>query len=175
MKQVESKEGRRLLNDANKILQTTKEEKVKPKEPIKVGDRVKYRSHKGNVLSVASDYATIDVDGLKIKVDLNSIKKIGVEEKNTKAKKMPKVVATVEKGSAAVSIKLIGMFGDEAIDKLDRFISDALVHNFSEVQVIHGGGAGILARLVSQFLSSHPKIKNFYRMPSNLGITIVEL
>lgn len=175
MKQVESKEGRRLLNDANKILQITKEEKVKPKEPIKVGDRVKYRSYKGNVLAVASDHATIDVDGLKIKVDLNSIRKIGVEEKNTKAKKIPKVVATVEKGSAAVSVKLIGMFGDEAIDKLDRFISDALVHNFNEVQVIHGGGAGILAKLVSQFLSSHPKIKNFYRMPGNLGITIVEL
>lgn len=174
-KQHESKEGRRLLNDANKILQPLKQEKAKPKEPPKVGDRVKYRSHKGVVLSIASDYATIDVDGLKIKVDLASLKKVGNEDSTTKIKKEPKTVVTVEKGSAAISVKLIGMFGDEAIDKLDRFISDALVHNFSEVQVIHGGGAGILAKLVSEFLKNHPKIKNFYRMPGNLGITIVEL
>lgn len=175
MKQAESKEGRRLLNDSNKILKPLKQEKAKSKEPVKVGDRVKYRSHKGTVLSVASDYATIDVDGLKIKVDLVSLKKISDEANNTKIKKEPKVVTTVEKGSASISVKLIGMFGDEAIDKLDRFISDALVHNFSEVQVIHGSGAGILAKLVGEFLKNHPKIKNFYRMPGNLGITIVEL
>ncbi|MBD3831314.1 MAG: Smr/MutS family protein, partial [Arcobacter sp.] len=134
-----------------------------------------YRSHKGTVLSIGGDYATIDVDGLKIKVDLVNLRKINAEEKSIKPKKIPKVVATIEKGSAAVSVKLIGMFGDEAIDKLDRFISDAIVHNFSEVQVIHGGGAGILAKLVGEFLKNHPKIKNFYRMPGNLGITVVEL
>lgn len=175
MKQAESKEGRRLLNDANRVLQSTKQEKIKPKEPLKIGDRVKYRSHKGTIISLSSDYATIDVDGLKIKVDLTNLKKISDEGNSAKTKKEPKVITTVEKGSASISIKLIGMFGDEAIDKLDRFISDALVHNFSEVQVIHGGGAGILAKLVSEFLKNHPKIKNFYRMPGNLGITIVEL
>ncbi len=175
LKQHESKEGRRLLNDANKILQPLKQEKAKPIEALREGDKVKYRSHKGMVLSIASDYATIDVDGLKIKVDLANLRKIGDEEKSIKPKKPLKVVATVEKGRAAVSVKLIGMFGDEAIDKLDRFISDALVHNFSEVQVIHGGGAGILAKLVGEFLKNHPKIKNFYRMPGNLGITVVEL
>ncbi len=175
LKQHESKEGRRLLNDANKILQPLKQKKTKPIEALREGDRVKYRSHKGTVLSITGDYATIDVDGLKIKVDLANLRKISDEEKSVKPKKPPKVVATVEKGSAAVSVKLIGMFGDEAIDKLDRFISDALVHNFSEVQVIHGGGAGILAKLVGEFLKNHPKIKKFYRMPGNLGITVVEL
>lgn len=176
MKQAESKEGRRLLNDSNKILKPLKQERTKPKEPLMVGDRVKYRSHKGTIISLSADYATIDVDGLKIKVDLATLKKLGNEDNGIKAtKKNPKATATVEKGSAGISVKLIGMFGDEAIDTLDRFISDALVHNFNEVQVIHGGGAGILAKLVSEFLKSHPKIKNFYRMPGNLGITIVEL
>jgi DNA mismatch repair protein MutS2 len=171
---IESREGRRHLNIAHKTKVTT----TPPKEPkeiaLEVGDKVKYRSHKGELLSMSSDEATIVVDGMKMRVSLSSLKKIAQNE-IVKKPKQPKPKVTIEKGEASISIKLIGMFGDEAIDELDRFISNALVHNFNEVQVIHGSGAGILAKLVSEYLSNHPKISKFYRMQGNLGITIVEL
>ncbi|MGW8169975.1 MAG: endonuclease MutS2 [Sulfurovaceae bacterium] len=172
----ESKESRRLLNEAHKAKGQKETHFIedKAKEPLKVGDRIKYRSHKGDLVAMSGNNATIEVDGMKMRVPLLMLKKIH-ETASLPKPKIPKATASIEKSSASVSIKLIGMFGDEAIDALDRFISDALVHNLHEVQVIHGGGRGILAKLISDYLGSHPKIAKFYRMPGNLGITIVEL
>jgi DNA mismatch repair protein MutS2 len=171
---TESREGRRLLNTAHKTKIKTMPAKEEKSVVLEIGDSIKYRSHRGELLGIAGDEATIIVDGMKMRVPLSQLKKLAVNQQVKKAKQ-PKPKVTVEKGEASISIKLIGMFGDEAIDELDRFISNALVHNFNEVQVIHGGGAGILAKLVSEYLTSHPKISKFYRMQGNLGITIVEL
>lgn len=173
LKVLESKEGRRLLNNANKKLADPIIQESIPKEPLKIGDRVKYRSFKGVVLEISTQGATLDIDGMKMKVALKDIKRL--QEQSAPKPLKPKSTAQVEKGSASVSLKLLGMYGDEAIDTLDRFLSNALVHGLSEIQVIHGGGKGILAKLVSEYLSNHPKIKKFYRMPGNLGITVVEL
>ena len=59
------------------------------------------------------------------------------------------------------------MYGDEAIDTVDKFLSDALVNGLSEVQIIHGTGGGILSKLVGEYLQIHPKIEKFYRVKGN--------
>jgi DNA mismatch repair protein MutS2 len=89
--------------------------------------------------------------------------------------KQPKATSSVEKSGASISIKLLGMYGDEAIEKLDKFISDAMLNGLNEVEVIHGTGGGVLAKLVTQYLKEHPKIEKFYRVSGNLGATIVEI
>ncbi len=175
MKAKESTEGRRLLNEAHKHKVKTKKkpeqvDKIQPKE----GDRVKYRSHKGDLITLRGENATILVDGMKMRVPLSQIKRIGdLPKASTPPKREAKVI--VEKSGASVSVKLLGMYGDEAIDRVDKFLSDALVNGLDEVQIIHGTGGGILSRLVTEYLQSHPKIKKFYRMPGNVGATIVEL
>ncbi len=176
LKAKESTEGRRLLNEAHKRKQVqVKEAKLKETEPLKEGDKVKYRSHKGELLSIRGKDATIIVDGLKMRVPLKELKKRG-DTPNIKAPMKPKKSTHhVEKSGATVSVKLLGMYGDEAIDTVDKFLSDALVNGLSEVQIIHGTGGGILAKLVTDYLKQHPKIQKFYRMPGNLGITVVEL
>jgi len=108
-------------------------------------------------------------------VPLKSLKK---REQTPKAKlpqKPKKSTHHVEKSGASVSVKLLGMYADEAIDTVDKFLSDAMVNNLSEVQIIHGTGGGVLAKVVTDYLKRHPKIEKFYRMPGNLGITVVEL
>jgi DNA mismatch repair protein MutS2 len=176
LKAKESTEGRRLLNEAHKRKQVeVKEAKLKETEPLKEGDKVKYRSHKGELLSIRGKDATIIVDGLKMRVPLKELKKRG-DTPNVKAPAKPKKSThQVEKSGASVSVKLLGMYADEAIDTVDKFLSDALVNNLSEVQIIHGTGGGVLSKLVTEYLKKHPKIQKFYRMPGNLGITVVEL
>ena len=176
LKAKESTEGRRLLNEAHKFKEQTHKKKPVEQEkiPLKVGDRIKYRSHRGELLAIRGENATILIDGMKMRVPLSQLKRSGDLPKAAAAKKkMAKV--TVEKSGASVSIKLLGMYGDEAIEKVDKFLSDALVNGLDEVQIIHGTGSGILSRLVTEYLQSHPKIRKFYRMPGNLGVTIVEL
>jgi len=175
LKVKESTEGRRLLNEAHKYKSMPTKEPQKPKEPLKVGDRVKYRSHKGELLSIKAKEATIEVDGLKMRVPLKDLRKITQTTTIKPKSKPPKINHSVEKNGASVSIKVLGMFTDEAIESVDKFISDALVNGIDEVQIIHGTGGGILAKLIGEYLSTHPKIQRYYRQKGNLGITIVEL
>ncbi len=178
LKVKESTEGRRLLNVAHQR-KDFKQKEIKAAEelPLKEGDKVKYRSHKGELISLRGKDATIIVDGLKMRVPLSQLKRRGDAPKiKVKQKpKKPQATVNIEKSGASVSIKLLGMYADEAIDTVDKFLSDALVNNLNEVQIIHGTGGGVLSKLVSEYLKSHPKINKFYRMPGNLGITVVEL
>jgi DNA mismatch repair protein MutS2 len=178
LKVKESTEGRRLLNVHHQRKDFKQKEIAKvDEEPLKEGDKVKYRSHKGEIISLRRKDATIIVDGLKMRVPLSQLKRRGntPQVKLTPKPRSPKVDVNVEKSGASVSVKLLGMYADEAIDTVDKFLSDALVNNLSEVQIIHGTGGGVLSKLITEYLKKHPKIQKFYRMPGNLGITVVEL
>ncbi|MEY3002479.1 MAG: hypothetical protein RLZZ428_854, partial [Pseudomonadota bacterium] len=167
---------RRLLNVAHQRKSAPlKEIKRKEEVPLKEGDKIKYRSHKGELISIRGKDATILVDGLKMRVPLDQVKPRGDLPAVQVKPKAPKANVSVEKSGASVSVKLLGMYGDEAIDTVDKFLSDAMVNGLSEVQIIHGTGGGILAKLVTEYLKRHPKIRTFHRMPGNLGITVVTL
>ncbi len=174
LKVKESTEGRRLLNEAHSFKEKAKKSPtLEGKSELKEGDRIKYRSHKGELLSLRGEDATILVDGLKMRVPLSQLKLYSEPAKETQPKKETQV--KVEKQSASVSIKLLGMYADEAIETVDKFLSDALLNGLHEVQIVHGTGGGVLSKLITEYLQRHPKITKFYRMPGNLGATIVEL
>jgi len=177
MKVKESTEGRRLLNDAHKhkkLSNQAKEVKQPNKRVLQVGDAVKYRSNRGDILSIRNQEATIEVDGLKMRVPLAQLRYI--ESVQKKVVKKPKTTVHVEKsGRGSISIKLLGNYADEAIDKLDVFLSDALVSGFSEVEIIHGTGSGVLKKVIIDYLKSYPKLQSFHGLKGNLGITVVKL
>jgi len=177
MKVKESTEGRRLLNEAHKQKKlSTHAKKVEQpnKRVLQIGDSVKYRSTRGEVLNIRNKEATIEVDGLKMRVPITQLRYI--ESVQKKAVNKPKTVVNVEKsGRGAISIKLLGCYADEALDKLDVFLSDALVAGFSSVEVIHGTGSGILKKVIIDYLKSYPKLQSFHGQKGNLGITIVNL
>ncbi len=174
LKAKDSSEGRRKLNEAHKHKLKAKTRPQKREYTPSVGERVKYRSYSGDVISIKSNEATIEVDGLKMRVPILELKpSYDPKPKAPKSKASSKI--EMDKSRARVSIKLLGMYADEAEETLDRFISDALVAGLNEVEVIHGTGGGVLAKLVGEYLARHPKIQGFYRVPGNLGATIVEL
>ncbi|MDQ7046239.1 MAG: endonuclease MutS2 [Sulfurovum sp.] len=176
LKVKESTEGRRLLNVAHQHKDfKQKEIKAVDEVALKEGDKVKYRSHKGEIVSLRGKDATIIVDGLKMRVPLSQLKRRGDTPKIKVKFKPKKVTVSVEKSGATMSVKLLGLYADEAIDRVDKFLSDALVNGLNEVQIIHGTGGGVLSKIVGEYLKTHPKIEKFYRMPGNLGITVVEL
>ena len=176
LKAQESTEGRRLLNVAHQHKNLpVKEIKRKEETPLEEGDKIKYRSHKGEIVAIRGKDATILVDGLKMRVPLDQLKRRGDLPQVKVQPKAPKTNVSVEKSGASVSVKLLGMYGDEAIDTVDKFLSDAMVNGLNEVQIIHGTGGGVLAKLVTEYLQKHPKITKFHRMPGNLGITVVTL
>lgn len=66
-------------------------------------------------------------------------------------------------------LDLHGLRADEAVERLDKFLSDALINGFDEVLVYHGIGTGKLAYAVRTFLSTYPSLVSYGDAPINMG------
>ncbi|RXJ75034.1 endonuclease MutS2 [Aliarcobacter skirrowii] len=153
-------DSHRHLNISHKIVKEIEVEKAEDEiVDFKVNDRVKYRNTKGSIVSIKGVKAFIETDaGLKMQVLLSELKRSG----NPLPKPKKKVSLSVAKPqSGDIKLDLHGQRAEEAIENLDKFISDALLAGFEEVLVYHGIGTGKLAFAVKEFLKKHPKVKSF--------------
>jgi DNA mismatch repair protein MutS2 len=164
-----SQEAHKHLNIAHKKYKQIKEPKVSDDiVNLKVGDRVKYNSTKGSILSIKGTKAYFESDdGIKIQVPIDKLKRSG---KLLKVKTKQKVQINVAKPKhGSVKLDLHGQYADEAIENLDIFLSDCLINGFDEVLVYHGIGTGKLSNAVKIFLDNYPKIKSYTDAPPNQG------
>ncbi|WP_162165962.1 endonuclease MutS2 [Campylobacter fetus] len=161
------KDKQRSVNKANELVSSIQKPQISL-EPLnlKIGDRVKYEKIKGEILSLNKNEATILSDGLKLRVPINLLKRSGnqpnIPQKNINVK-------VQRPTNASVVIDLHGLRSEEAIARLDKFISDSLVMGFDEVLIKHGIGTGKLAYAVKEFLKSHPSVKAFKDAAPNEG------
>lgn len=165
------------LNIANKKRQEAQpKEQPQEKLQINVGDFVKYRNSKGKVLSLRKNEAMIESDGMKLRVPISELRRSG-NPPVQKPKKSPKI--QIEKpAQSSVKLDLHGLRAEDAIEKLDKFLSDALLTGYDEVLVYHGVGTGKLAYAVKTFLKTHPSIKSHSDAPANMGgmgATLIQL
>ena len=75
-------------------------------------------------------------------------------------------------------LDLRGMTGDEAVPLVDKFIDDAILAGLHRIDVIHGKGTGALRRRVTDFLSTHPRVRSSRLGEWNeggTGVTVVDL
>ncbi|MRJ02559.1 MAG: endonuclease MutS2 [Epsilonproteobacteria bacterium] len=173
---IKAKEERQIHRHLTKAAHKVKEAKLQSKEPepIQVGDSVKYRKTRAKVLSIKGREATIEAEGLRLRVPLSELKRVG----EIKMKPKRGRVSVAPPKSLSVKLDLHGLRVDEALEKTDRFLSDALLAGFDEVLIYHGIGTGRLARAVREFLKDHPRVRAFHDAPPNMGgfgATVVEL
>ena len=166
LKSKDTKEIHRHLTNANKIKSKIKQPEHKIDINFNIGDNVKYRKKSGTIINLKDKNATIEVEGMTLKVPLIDLKHI-TEQKKSKQNNIKIDIGKPKK--ASIKLDLHGMRGEEAIEKLDKFISDALLSGFDEIIVYHGIGLGILSKLVKEFLLKHPSIKNFIDAPPSMG------
>ena len=153
----------RAMNKANKKL--PKEKKKEEYKEFKVGDKVKYHSQKGTIISMRDKKeATIEVEGMRLRVKTTHLKHTQI----LKPTHIPKIQVNVEK-RAGLKCDLHGMRADEACEVLDKFLSDALINGWDEVIIYHGIGTGKLSYAVKNFLIAHPRVRGFDDAPQHLG------
>ena len=153
----DTKEKQRSINKANELAKAIEKPQIAPAPVLKIGDSVKYGNIKAKVLSLSKNDANIEANGIKMRVPLTSLKKGGVIVQSP-ATAQVKVEAARRAG---VMIDLHGLRSEEAVERLDKFISDALLAGLDEVLIKHGIGTGKLAYAVKEFLKAHPSIKGF--------------
>ncbi|MDC0933783.1 endonuclease MutS2 [Arcobacteraceae bacterium] len=162
-----TKEQHQILNKVHKQKQEIKVEKNQEPLNLKVGDRVKYNNTKGMLISIKGKKATVETnDGMKLQLPLSSLQRSG----NIPKVKPKTIHIKVQKpASGYIKLDLHGQRAEEAIENLDKFLSDSLMSGFDEVLVYHGIGTGKLSRAVALFLDSHPSVESYHDASAKEG------
>ena len=88
------------------------------------------------------------------------------------------VTATPGEGAAASEINVIGMTVEEASERVDKFLDEAVLAHRAQVRIIHGHGTGALRKGLGAFLKSHPLVERASFESEEHGgkaITVVDL
>jgi DNA mismatch repair protein MutS2 len=75
-------------------------------------------------------------------------------------------------------INVIGERSEQALDRVDHFLDQAVLATASRVRIVHGHGMGVLKRAIGEYLTASPHVARFYQASPNeggAGATIVEL
>ena len=73
---------------------------------------------------------------------------------------------------------LVGTRVDEALDRAEKFLDDALLTDERRLRVVHGHGTGRLRDALRAYFREHPLVATVSPAPDNeggAGATIVEL
>ncbi len=75
-------------------------------------------------------------------------------------------------------LNVIGERAEEARDRVEKFLDDAVMATASRVRIVHGHGMGILKKMVNEVLSRNPHVERHYPATpaeGGAGATIAEL
>ena len=130
---------------------------------INVGDNVFVNSLQqvGEVLKINEKKKEFQI---KIGILITNVKFENCKKINLHVEKEP-VKVTVSKEFTnkpfSFELNLIGQRVDEALYNLDNYISDAILHNCTEIRIVHGKGTGILRKAVQDFLKESKHVESF--------------
>lgn len=148
---------------------------------IKVGDDVKIKTlgKTGKVLQKGkkNDF-TVQVGGIKFVLPKSDLAKI-IEKKNNNKYDNVNVTVTTSSDifdSPPFELNIIGMRGEEAVKKSEKYI-EALHYADRDVgRIVHGKGEGILRKLITDMLKNHPYVKSFRSaLPNEGGYGVTEV
>lgn len=161
----------------------TSEEADKTKEPeakteLQPGDDIKLLTvnQAGTVLEKINDNEyMVQVGMMRVTVDRSNL-----ELMTSKKQEEQTPVATIRGSSHHVKneLDLRGERYEDAIQRLEKYIDDALLAGHAKVSIIHGKGTGALRKGVQNFAHDHPSISSYRNEKANeggSGVTIIEL
>ena len=117
----------------------------------------------------------VQVGMMRVTVDRSNL-----ELMTSKKQEKQTPVATIRGSSHHVKneLDLRGERYEDAIQRLEKYIDDALLAGHAKVSIIHGKGTGALRKGVQNFAHDHPSISSYRNGKANeggSGVTIIEL
>ena len=138
----------------------------------------------GVVRGVAGKHVDVEVRGKRMRVALKDLRRHvggepgGAQEKTQSRRAAVSAPARPSTLEAARELMVIGATVDDGIDRVDRFLDDALLSDERRLRIVHGHGTGRLRDAVRRHLRAHPLVATVAPAPDNEGgdgATIVEL
>jgi DNA mismatch repair protein MutS2 len=128
----------------------------------------------GVVARLLGDRAEVVVGAKRIWVERSACHRTGDSPTPTAAV----TTSGPELPEPARELKLIGLTQEEARERLESFLDQAILAGAKMVRIVHGHGTGALRRLVREVVSAHPAVVHVSSPPQHLGgtgVTEVEL
>jgi len=146
-------------------------------EEIKVGDLVRLGtlSAQGRVQSIlGGGRANVRVGRANIITPLTELRR---SEEPEEDRPRPGVRYNLP-SQVRLEIDLRGQTAEEAQERIDKYLDEALLAGLERVRIIHGKGTGALRRKIASYLEDHPMVKSA-RLgelgEGGSGVTVVEL
>jgi DNA mismatch repair protein MutS2 len=148
---------------------------------LREGDKVKLldTNAAGEVLEVKGDDVLVAIGNFRLKTDIRNVDKISNKEaRESERKTKSQWTKNYDIKDVSTTLDVRGLMGDEAVQKVDRFLDDSVSAGVKQVEVIHGHGTGALRKRIAAFLKGDPRIKASRfggEFEGGRGATIVEL
>jgi DNA mismatch repair protein MutS2 len=185
--QAAAKEARRLVEEG---VRGAKSELERLEEPsagkggrdgtVAVGDRVRVRGMKGDVLDVRPDgRLSVAVGAMRLVVDAKEVERLGGPQPKAKEKARETTGAgdAFHAREATFELDLRGMTGDEAEAATLAAVDAAVLAEQPYLRIIHGKGTGALRERVRRLVASDRRVARFDFAPATqggVGVTVVE-
>lgn len=182
----ETKADRRVIKETKQTIKKFKEtakfkshenKGISAKQELEIGDNVQLKDSNtvGEIIELnkSKNQAIILTGGLRINTSLSSLNKT---KKNKKSSE--KSYYNYEVSEIKVRLDIRGQKPDEVEYTIVKFMDEAYFSGQQKVEILHGKGAGVLRKLVSELLKNNENVKEFY--PALIeqggdGVTIAEL
>lgn len=150
---------------------------------LNIGDEVLVLSKnvKGIVIAKTNikDRYLIQTGLLKVEFNRDELKKIKEESENKRAKDFN--YSTPKNSSFSFVLDIRGVRYEEAENRIEKFIENAIVNKVKQVKVIHGIGTGVIRQCLHEYCKRDKRVLNFeYEKraesnSTNFGVTVIYL
>ena len=138
----------------------------------------------GIVRGTAGKLVEVEVRGKRMRVGLDTLRPVGAATQDApraakrETSRAPSSTSSSALASPTRELVLIGATVDDAVDRAEKFLDDALVQDARRLRVVHGHGTGRLREAMRTFFRKHPLVAHVSPAADNEGgdgATIVEL
>jgi DNA mismatch repair protein MutS2 len=168
---TKTKDARWNLEQFRQALEQKNEDKAVPslqnqqkKPELKAGNWVilEGQNRAGQVKRLKGEEATVDFEGITLKVPVSKLTPCVAPVRKSPAKKNPYMRDYNEKAiNFKLTLDLRGKTAEEAIMMTRKYLDDAYLLRIKEVSLLHGKGEGILRKAIRDLLSESDIIESY--------------
>ena len=154
--------------------------------PLKAGEKVRVKANGmvGEVVKVSAKAVVVTIGNISSKMPLDKVERITSNEFKSAVKENARPVSSVKVDSSLSERKLnfsteLDVRGErlnDAVEKVTRYIDDAIMLNVSSVRIIHGKGTGVLRDELQKLIRTMPGVasaKDEHIQFGGSGVTVV--
>ena len=154
--------------------------------PLKVGEKVRVKENGmvGEVQKVSPKAVVVAIGNISSKMPLDKVERITSNEFKSAVKDNARPVSTIKVDSAISERKLnfsteMDVRGErlnDAVEKVTRYVDDAVMLGVSSVRIIHGKGTGVLRDELQKLIRTIPGVasaRDEHIQFGGTGVTIV--